>query len=75
MAPYVDLIGGVHWVNGSAIIDDVETQLRSKEFAFSARGGLRVHVRRWFFATASGEIGLTGDVRWSAELSVGCAIL
>jgi hypothetical protein len=31
-------------------------------------------VRKWFFASVSGEVGLTGDERWGAELAVGFSI-
>jgi len=44
-------------------------------FGFSGRAGVRLHVRKWFFAAAAGEIGIIGDVRWGAELSVGFALM
>jgi hypothetical protein len=75
IAPFVDLIGGVHWVDTKLGANDVEAQYSATSFAFSVRSGVRVHVRRWFFAAAAGELGLTGDIRWGAELSVGFALL
>lgn len=75
IAPFVDVMGAVHWVNARVAVDGQATDFDANSFGFSIRAGARVHVRKWFFATASGEVGLVGDVRWAAELSVGFAIL
>jgi hypothetical protein len=75
VAPFVDLIGGVHWASTTLAIDGQSHDYDATTFAFSLRGGARLHVRKWFFATASGEVGLVGDVRWGAELSVGFAFM
>lgn len=75
IAPYVDLIGSVHWIDTTLADGDVEADYEATDFSFSVRAGFRLHVRRWFFTTASAEVGLTGPTRWSAELSIGVAIL
>lgn len=75
LAPFVDLLGSIHWIDTTLTVDGQEARYAARTFAFSARAGLRLHVRRWFFAAASGELGLVGDVRWGADLSVGFAFL
>lgn len=75
LAPFVDLLGSIHWIDSTLTVDGQEARYAARAFAFSARAGLRLHVRRWFFAAASGEVGLVGDVRWGADLSVGFAFL
>lgn len=75
VAPFVDLVGAIHWVNTTLAIDGTGHDYAASTFAFSVRGGARLHVRKWFFASAAGEIGLVGDVRWGAELSVGFAFM
>lgn len=75
LAPFVDLLGSVHWIDSTLTVDGEEARYAARAFAFSARAGLRLHVRKWFFAAASGELGLAGDVRWGADLSVGFAFL
>jgi hypothetical protein len=74
VSPFVDVIGGVHWVTTNLVVDGEKATFRASGFAFSARGGLRLHVRSWFFAQAAGEVGIVGDLRWNAELSVGFAL-
>jgi len=71
IAVFADLIGGVHWVNTELAIDGFTADYSAVNFAFSGRGGLRAHVRKWFYVTASGEVGFIGDIKWNAELSVG----
>jgi len=75
VAPYVDLVGAIHWTSTTLAIDGQSHDYDATTFAFSLRGGARLHVRKWFFATASGEVGLVGDLRWGAELSVGFAFM
>ncbi|MEM9188444.1 MAG: hypothetical protein AAGF12_04685 [Myxococcota bacterium] len=75
LVPYLDLQGGVHWIDATVTIDGQPADYDATGFAFSARGGLRLHVRRWFFVAASGEVGFLGDIRWGADLSVGFALL
>lgn len=75
LAPFVDLLGAIHWVDATLAIDGEEARYAARSFAFSARAGLRLHVRKWFFAAASGEVGIVGDVRWGADVSVGFAFL
>lgn len=75
LAPFVDLLGSIHWIDSTLTVDGQQARYAARAFAFSARAGLRLHVRRWFFAAASGEVGLVGDVRWGADLSVGFAFL
>ena len=74
ISPYVDLIGAVHFVDTTLTIDGASAEYDATNFALSLRAGARLHVRRWFFATASGELGLHGAVGWGAELSLGFAI-
>ena len=75
VAPFVDLVGAIHWVSTTLAIDGAGHDYAASTFAFSVRGGMRLHVRKWFFASAAGEIGLVGDVRWGAEMSVGFAFM
>jgi hypothetical protein len=72
--PFVDVLGGVHWVNTDVTIDGTHGAYSSTAFAMTLRGGARVYMRRWFFAQAAGEVGLVGDLKWNAELSVGAAL-
>lgn len=74
VAVFADLIGGVHWVDTSLSVGGYDADYGATSFAFSGRVGGRAHVRKWFFVTASGEIGIIGDVKWSADLSVGFSI-
>jgi hypothetical protein len=75
VVPFVDVMGGVHWVNTTLSVDEHQVDYSASSFALSARAGARLHVRRWFFAQLAGEVGLLGDVRWGAELSVGFAFM
>jgi hypothetical protein len=74
IAPFVDLVGSVRWIDTTLAIDGVTHDYAATTFGFAARGGVRLHVRKWFFASVSGEVGLTGDERWGAELAVGFSI-
>lgn len=71
VAIFADLIGGVHWVDSQLAIDGYKANYEATNFAFSGRAGVRAYVRKWFFATATGEVGLIGDLRWNAEVGVG----
>ncbi len=71
VAIFADLIGGVHWVDTELAIDGYKANYGATSFAFSGRAGVRAYVRKWFFATAAGEVGLIGDLRWNAEIGVG----
>lgn len=73
-APFIDVIGGVHWVDTEFAVDGLKASYGASNFAFSVRGGARLHVRPWFFVAASGELGLVGDILWNGELSVGFSI-
>jgi hypothetical protein len=75
VAPFVDLLGAVHWVSTTLTIDGTPADYGASTFAFAVRGGLRLHVRKWFFATAAGEVGLVGDERWGCEVGVGFAFM
>jgi hypothetical protein len=75
VVPFVDVLGSIHWVDASIAVDDELAQFRSTSFAFSGRGGVRLHVRRWFYATASAEVGIVGDIVWGTELSLGFAFM
>ena len=71
VALFADLLGGVHWVDTELSIDGYTANYGAVSFAFSGRAGARAHVRKWFFASATGEVGIIGDIVWNAELSVG----
>jgi hypothetical protein len=75
VAPFFDVLGGVHWVNANLDIDGSKHSYQAVGFALSGRLGARLHVRRWFFASIAGEMGFIGDVRWGAELAVGFALM
>jgi len=71
VVPFLDLIGGVHWTSASLLVDGDKVSYSATSFAYAVRGGVRVDLRKAFFITASGEVGLSGDIRWGADLSVG----
>jgi hypothetical protein len=75
VAPFVDILGSIHSVRATFDIDDVEREVKARSFGFSARAGLRLHVRKWFFASLAGEVGIVGPTVWAAELSVGFAVM
>ena len=75
VAPFIDVLGAVHWTHATLRIDDAVVDYAATGFSLSTRAGARLHVRKWFYATMAGEIGIVGDVRWGAELSVGFAAM
>lgn len=74
VVPFVDVLGSVHWVNTTLAFNGETTEYGASAFGFSARGGVRLQVRDWFFASLAGEVGIIGPVRWGAELSVGFCV-
>ncbi len=75
LAPFVDVLGHLRWTTAELAIDGVDHTYAEHGFGFSARAGLRLHVRRWFFASLAGEAGLVGDFRWGGDLSVGFSMM
>lgn len=75
LAPFVDVLGHLRWTTAELAIDGVKHTYSEHGFGFSARAGLRLHVRKWFYASLAGEVGLVGDLRWGGELSVGFALM
>ena len=75
IAPFIDVLGHLRWTTVTLGIDGVDHTYREHGFGFSARAGLRLHVRRWFYASLAGELGIVGDTRWGTELSVGFAMM
>jgi hypothetical protein len=71
LVPFIDLLGGVHWTTAALLIDGESVNYASTAFAYSVRAGVRVDLRKAFFMSAAGELGLGGDVRWGGELVVG----
>ena len=69
--PFIDLLGGVHWTTATLLVDGEPVNYASRAFAYSVRAGVRVDLRKSFFMSAAGELGLGGDVRWGGELVVG----
>lgn len=74
VAPFVDVMGAVHWIDTSLVHQGESSSYSATDFGFAARAGLRLQVRRWFFASVAAEVGIVGPVRWGAELSVGFAL-
>jgi hypothetical protein len=74
VVPFVDVIGGIHWVDAEFVVDGAKASYSALGFAFSTRAGAKLFVRKWFFAQAAGEVGMVGDLRWNVELSVGAAL-
>lgn len=74
LAPYLDLVGSIHSASVSVAVDGRDETYNSLGFGFSVRSGIRAELRRWFFVSASGEIGVVGPTRWGADLSVGFRI-
>lgn len=75
IAPFIDVLGHLRWTTATLTIDGVEHEYMENGFEFSARAGMRIHVRRWFYASVAGEIGLAPEISWLGELSVGFAIM
>jgi hypothetical protein len=75
IAPFLDLLGHVRWTEAALSIDGERNVYGSTGFLFSARAGLRLHVRRWFYASVAGEIGIAPAITWQTEVSVGFAIM
>ncbi len=71
VTPFADLQGTVQGVSTTVHVDGSALEYDGRRFGFSARTGVRVHLRRWFFVTASGEVGIVGPTRWGADLGVG----
>ena len=71
VTPFLDLQGSAQRVTTTLNVDGRALDYEAFRFGFSGRAGVRVHLRRWFFVTASGELGLLGPTRWSADLGVG----
>jgi hypothetical protein len=71
VVPFIDLLGGVHWTTASLLVDGEPVNYASTAFAYSVRAGVRVDLRKAFFMSAAGELGLGGDVRYGGELVVG----
>lgn len=74
VVPFVDLQGSAQRVFTTVVVDGHPHDYSATRFGFSARAGLRVHLRKWFFVTASGEYGLVGATVWAADLGVGFRI-
>jgi hypothetical protein len=73
IAPFVDLIGEVDWTKTELAIDGDKVAYDATSFGFSARAGMRVYLREWFFISVAGEYGIVGNRFWGAELSLGFA--
>lgn len=71
IVPFIDLLGGVHWTTATLLVDGDPVNYAATAFAYSVRAGVRVDLRKGFFASAAAEAGLRGDVRWGGELVVG----
>lgn len=71
LTPFLDLQGSVQRVSTTLSVDGRAQEYDAYRFGFSGRAGVRVHLRRWFFVTASGELGLVGPTLWSADVGVG----
>ncbi len=74
VTPFVDLQGSVLGVSTTVNVDGRAAEYDALRFGFSARAGVRIHLRRWFFVTASGEVGIIGPTLWSADVGVGFRI-
>lgn len=75
VAPFLDILGDVAFAEASFASAAGNESIEGRGFGFALRGGVRLHVRKWFFASASAEVGLVGDIRWGTELSVGFALM
>jgi hypothetical protein len=71
VTPFVDLLGSVQRVTTTLNVDGRALDYEALRFGFTGRAGLRVSLRPWFFLTASGELGLLGPTRWSADVGAG----
>lgn len=71
VVPFVDLQGSLQRVATTVVVDGRSQDYSATRFGFSARAGLRVYLRKWFFVTASGEYGLVGATTWAADVGVG----
>lgn len=73
VAPFVDVLGAMRWVDTELAIDGQKQTYDARMFGLSVRAGLRLHVRKWLFVSASAQAGLVGDLRWGGDLNVGFA--
>ncbi len=71
VTPFVDLIGSLMHASTTLTVDGTARDYTADRFGFTARGGLRLDLRRYFFVMASGEYGLVGAARWGADVSAG----
>jgi hypothetical protein len=71
VVPFVDLIGEVDWVKTALTVDGATVEYEASSFGFAARAGARIYLRDWFFVTVAGDVGIVGQRRWDAELSLG----
>ena len=74
VTPFLDVIGAVQWTSADLSVGGQIRTWDATGFGFATRAGARVDIRDWFFVQASGEVGLVGDVTWSAALSVGFGV-
>ncbi|MGC4116378.1 MAG: hypothetical protein QM765_17740 [Myxococcales bacterium] len=73
VALFADLLGEVHWLRTSLVVDGQRADYGVTAFRFAASAGARVALKGGFFLTATGEVGILGDVVWGAQLGAGYA--
>jgi hypothetical protein len=75
IAPYLDLLGTVHFARATSAIDGAVGEWNSTTFGYALRAGARWDLRRSFFLGGGGEIGLRGPALWGAEVVAGFRLL
>ncbi len=70
-AIFADLIGTTDKVTAKVVVGDAQSSYVSRNFGFSARVGVRVPVAKQYYAHASGEMGLGGNLDYGAQFGVG----
>ncbi len=71
VAPFADLQGSLLHTTTTVAVNGRAVEYSATRFGFSARAGLRVRLKPWFFVSAAGEVGLLGATQWSADVGVG----
>jgi hypothetical protein len=71
VALYADLIGTAYTADAKVTFDGEQSTYTTSGFGFSARGGARLHINKYYFAYAHGEGGMTEHVIWAAHAGLG----
>ncbi len=71
LRPFVDLVGDMQWVSATLATSGNEASYSARRFGYGVTGGLSIPLGEGMFLAAAGEAGLTGAMRWGAQLMIG----